>query len=71
MWSISGTALILGFMVIVGVIKIMESEKLNTTKDDEIMCIDEEGLLLEPSKTDESAGYGATTTLLSHESNSF
>jgi len=71
MWSISGTALILGFMVIVGVIKIMESEKLNTTKDNEIMCVDEEGLLLEPNKTDKSAGYGATTTLLSHESNSF
>jgi len=70
MWSISGTALILGFMVIVGVIKIMESEKLNTTKDNEI-GVDEEGLLLESSKTDESAGYGATTTLLSHESNSF
>lgn len=71
MWSIYGTSLILGFMVIVGVIKIMESEKLNTTKDDEIMCVDEDGLLLEPSKTDESAGYGATTTSLSHESNSF
>ena len=58
-------------MVIVGVIKIMESEKLNTTKDDEIMCVDEEGFLMEPSKTDESVGYGATTTLLSHGSNSF
>lgn len=53
--------------MIVGVIKIMESEKLNTTKDDEI-GVDEEGLLMEPDK---SAGYGATTTLLSHESNSF
>ena len=56
--------------MIVGVIKIMESEKLNTTKDDEI-GVDEEGLLMEPSKTDESVGYGATTTLTSHGSNSF
>ena len=67
-WSLSGTALILGFMMIVGVMKLIESDK-NATKDEEI-GIDEEGLLLEPSNAGDS-GYGATTLLLSQGSNSF
>lgn len=64
-WSLSGTALILGFMMVVGVIKLIESDK-NT----KIIDTDEEkGLLLEPSREDE--GYGAAITLQSQGSNSF
>ncbi len=55
LWSLSGTALILGFMMVVGVIKLIESEsaaEIDTDSDEE------KGLLLEPSREDE--GYGAT-----------
>jgi len=52
-------------MMVVGVIKLIESDK-NT----KIIDTDEEkGLLLEPSREDE--GYGAAITLQSQGSNSF
>jgi hypothetical protein len=54
-------------MMVVGVIKLIESNK-NAT----IVSIDEEkGLLLEPSNADNKAEYGAAITLQSQGSNSF
>jgi len=65
-WSLSGTALILGFMMFVGVIKFIESNKNATVNG-----LDEEkGLLLEPSNADKAA-YGAAISLQSQGSNSF
>jgi hypothetical protein len=64
-WSLSGTALILGFMMVVGVIKLIESEKNTSIIDTD----EEKGLLLEPSK--ENEGYGAAITFQSQGSNSF
>lgn len=55
-WSLSGTALILGFMMVVGVIKLIESGKSAAVIDSD--SDEEKGLLLEPSREDE--GYGAT-----------
>mmetsp|Transcript_5992 Transcript_5992/g.8520 ORF Transcript_5992/g.8520 Transcript_5992/m.8520 type:complete len:372 (-) Transcript_5992:80-1195(-) len=63
-WSISGTALILGFMMVVGVMKLLESDKSAIIVDTD----EEKGLLLEPSREDE--GYGAAVTLQSQGSNS-
>ncbi len=54
-WSLSGTALILGFMMVVGVIKLIESESADVIDTD---SDEEEGILLAPSREDE--GDGAT-----------
>ena len=56
LWSIAGTALILGYMMILGIIKVIESSKHLDTDIEE--SIDEEGVLLEPQKL--KNGYGAT-----------
>ena len=56
LWSITGTALILGYMMIVGIIKVVESGKHADADVEE--GIDEKGLLLEESHKN---GYGAIT----------
>jgi len=53
-WSLAGTGLILGYMMIVGIIKVMESGKHAYIEEG----VDEEGVLLEPRKSETS--YGAT-----------
>jgi len=61
-WSLAGTALILGYMMVVGIIKVIESRKhadVDTVKE-EGMEVDEEDLLLMPSK--QKNGYGSTPT---------
>lgn len=55
LWSLAGTALILGYMMIVGIIKVIESGK----HTEFVVEKDEEGLLLESHTTD-TGGYGAT-----------
>lgn len=56
LWSLGGTALILGYMMIVGIIKVMESGK---HKDVDVGKDEETGVLLEPHKSTIN-GYGAT-----------
>lgn len=67
MWSLAGTALILGYMMIVGIIKAIESGK---KADIEEGRGEAEGLLLEPHKSSTN-DYGAAATLQWQGSNSF
>mmetsp|Transcript_12639 Transcript_12639/g.26723 ORF Transcript_12639/g.26723 Transcript_12639/m.26723 type:complete len:353 (+) Transcript_12639:278-1336(+) len=55
LWSLGGTSLILGYMMIIGVIKSIESRKHEKIQDKD--AVEEEGLLLEPETTKD---YGAT-----------
>lgn len=48
-WSVGGTCLILGYMMIVGIIKMVESDK-QSSKKQETLKDEEEGILLEPHK---------------------
>ena len=58
LWSLAGTTLILGYMMIVGIIKVIESDKYIAEIEEHID--EEEGLLLEPSKSEN--GYGSINT---------
>ena len=73
LWSLAGTGLILGYMMIVGIIKVMESGKQQyDVIDEEGGDVDEEGVLLEPPSHESKTGYGATSTDLQWQrSNSF
>lgn len=55
LWSLGGTSLILGYMMIIGVIKSIENRKHEKIQDKD--AVEEEGLLLEPETTKD---YGAT-----------
>jgi len=63
LWSIAGTALILGYMMMLGLIKVIESGKHadNNIEEDLENGDTEKGVLLEPHKTTID-GYGATAT---------
>lgn len=73
-WSLAGTALILGYMMIVGVIKVVESRK-NADADAEDADIekgvDEKSLLLERKKSPKPKRYSTATVLQWQGSNSF
>jgi len=58
MWSLSGTVLILGYMIIIGIVKVIESDSGYRTKQIDVEeGIDDEGVLLEPKPID----YGSTS----------
>jgi len=58
MWSLSGTVLILGYMITIGILKLVESDSGYRDKQIDVEeGIDDEGVLLEPKPID----YGSTS----------